>query len=64
MRTWVVGNLKKGDMARIAEMAGTEAGYVKQLLRYRPNAKSTLAMRVWLKAYRYLRIREELQGAC
>lgn len=60
MRQWIMGNLKRGDQARIAELAGTSRGYVKAILRYRDTAKSVKSQLIWIKAYRYLKLREEM----
>lgn len=59
-RTYVLSNLRKGDKARIAELVGTKAAYVKDVLHRRPTASSLLADRIWLAGYRLLKLRQEL----
>lgn len=59
-RAWIIANLRKGDQARVADLIGATRGYVTDVLRRRPAAKSVLSERIWLASYRYLKLREEL----
>ena len=56
----IVRDLQRGDQSRIAEALGTDPAYVKQVLRYRRNAKSRLSQRIWSAANRLLRDRRNL----
>jgi len=56
----ILQELKKGDQARIAELVQVDPSYVKQVLRYRPRAKSVLAIRIWQTANRILNDRARL----
>lgn len=60
MRARILRGLRRGDQARIAEAVGTVPEYVKQIMRYRPEAKSALARRIWMTADRLLKDRERL----
>lgn len=62
MRARILSGLRKGDQARIAEAVGTVPEYVKQVMRYRPNANSALARRIWLAADRILQDRSRLNN--
>lgn len=62
MRARILSSLRKGDQARIAEAVGTVPEYVKQVMRYRPNAKSALSRRIWLAADRLLQDRDRLNN--
>lgn len=62
MRARILRDLRRGDQARIAEAVGTVPEYVKQVMRYRPNAKSVLARRIWLAADRLLQDRARLNN--
>lgn len=59
-RAWILANLQHGDRARVANLVGTSVGYVKDVFLRRPTAKSVLAERIWLAAYKYLKLRDEL----
>lgn len=60
-RAFVRENLRKGDKARIANILGTSADYVKDVVgRRAESATSVLAERVWLVGYRLLKQRKEL----
>jgi hypothetical protein len=62
MRARILRGLRRGDQARIAEAVGTAPEYVKQIMRYRPQAKSALARRVWQAADRLLKDRARLNN--
>jgi hypothetical protein len=59
-REWVLAELRRGDQARIADLVGTKPGYVKDVFKRRPTAKSVLSERIWLAGYRYLKLRKEI----
>lgn len=59
-RANILKGLRRSDQARIAEALGTVPEYVKQVLRYRTNAKSALAMRIWRTADQLLKDRQRL----
>lgn len=56
----IVRSLRRGDQARIAEVVGTAPEYVKQVLRYRPGAKSAKARAIWRTADRLLKDRQRM----
>lgn len=62
MRARILRGLRRGDQTRIAEAVGTVPEYVKQVMRYRPDAKSALAHRIWLAADRLLKDRARLNN--
>lgn len=60
VRARILKALRRGDQRLIAEVVGTRADYVKQLMRYRTESTSPLALRVWKAADRILKDRQRL----
>jgi hypothetical protein len=58
----ILKELEHGDQANIARLVGTVPEYVKQVMRYRTEAKSALAHRIWFTADRILRDRRRLKS--
>lgn len=62
LKAEVKKSLRRGDQVRIARILGCDASYVKKILKQRPNAKSPLAMKVWVVADRLRRAQEEIKA--